>query len=258
MRVVLSLAKPRYHLSYVAVIAAALLFGPAADDVLVARLTALFISFSMLFYSGIYIFNDIADARADAAHPGKRKRPIPAGRISARNAAMAAAALVTAGLLTAALLFPPPIVGAYLVALALNVAYSAGGRNLPYLDIALNSAPHAVRFLIGVLMVGRTPPVGHLVAWFCVAGGVACIRRLVELESGSVGNRPVLSHYSPRGLALAVDSGFLMILGLCALDGLQSPGFYLIAISAYLCLFLVLAARRYALAQDGGAWLWLR
>lgn len=256
MRIALSLAKPRYHLSYGAVVAAALLFGPPLDDVLAARLAALFLSFNVLFYSGIYIFNDIADARVDAAHPGKRMRAIPAGRISVRNATMAATALTTAGLLTGALLFPPPLVAGYLVALALNAAYSAGGRNVPYVDIALNSAPHAVRFLIGVLLVGRIPPPGHLLAWFCLAAGVACIRRRVELETGGVGSRPALGHYSAWGLSLAADLGFLMILGLCALDRLQSPGFYLVAISAYL--FLVLGARRLAVVQSGLAWLWLR
>ena len=69
MRIVLSLVKPRYHLSYAAVVAAALLFGSPLDGVLLARLTALYVSFTLLFYSGIYIFNDIADTRADAAHP---------------------------------------------------------------------------------------------------------------------------------------------------------------------------------------------
>jgi hypothetical protein len=48
MRTALSLLKPRYHLSYAAVIAAALLFGPPLDHVLAARLLVLYFSFSVL------------------------------------------------------------------------------------------------------------------------------------------------------------------------------------------------------------------
>jgi decaprenyl-phosphate phosphoribosyltransferase len=254
-RVALSLLKPRYHLSYAAVVAAALLFGPTFDGSLAVRLVALYGSFTLLFYSGIYIFNDIADARTDAAHPRKRERPIASGRVAVRSAVIAATTLIAVGLLTATIFLPPAALGAYVVALALNAAYSSGGRNLPYLDIALNSAPHAIRFLMGVLLVGRTPPPGHLAAWFCLAAGVACVRRLVELEAGGARCRPSLTHYSARGLSLAADSGIVILLALCVLDGLRSPGFYLLAITAYL--LLVMAARRIAVVQNRLAWLWL-
>jgi decaprenyl-phosphate phosphoribosyltransferase len=250
------LAKPRYHLSYAAVITAALLFGAPVDRDLATQLTVLYLSFNVLFYTGIYIFNDLADARADAAHPGKRERPIAAGRISVRAAATTATVLVTAGFLTGIVFFPPQIVAAYVAALVLNGAYSGGGRNLPYLDIALNSAPHGVRFLMGALLVGRMPPGGHLVTWLCLAGGVACVRRLVELEADGLANRPTLSHYSSHGLALAADSGLLIVLALSVVDGLRSPGFYLIATTGYV--LVVVAARRFTSGQRPLAWLWLR
>jgi decaprenyl-phosphate phosphoribosyltransferase len=256
MRVLLSLAKPRYHLSYAAVIAAALLFAWPFDRLVAVRLAALFVSFNVLFYSGIYIFNDVADAGADAAHPRKRDRPIPAGRISIGHAVTAGTALILAGFSSAALFFSPSVVGAYVAALALNAAYSGGGRNVPYLDVALNSAPHAVRFLMGALIVNRVPPFQHLIAWFCLAAGVACVRRLVELEAGGAGSRPVLRHYSERGLSAAADAGFLLMVGLGALDRLQSPGFYAIAITAYL--IGVLVVRRSDHLQRSLSWLWLR
>jgi 4-hydroxybenzoate polyprenyltransferase len=168
----------------------------------------------------------------------------------------AGTSLVAAGLLSAVLFLPPSILGAYVIALLLNAAYSGGGRSLPYIDIALNSGPHAVRFMMGVLLVGRTPPAGHLLAWFCLAAGIACVRRLIELEAGGVASRPSLRHYSTRGLSIAADLGLLVILALCFLDGLRSPGFYLVATTAYL--LLVLGARRSAAMQDRLAWLWLR
>ena len=82
------------------------------------------------------------------------------------------------------------------------------------------------------------------------------MRRLVELEAGGAGCRPSLMHYSARGLALTADFGIVMLLALCLMDGLRSPGFYLLAIGAYL--LLVLGARRISLVQNRLAWLWLR
>ena len=256
MRLALSLLKPRYHLSYGTVVAAALLFARAPDGALAARLTALYLAFNILLYGGIYIFNDVADARADARHRHKRSRPIPSGQLSMRTAVVSAAALAASGLLAVALLFPPGVTIASCAALVLNAAYSGGGRNVPYLDVALNSAPHALRFLMGALLVGRTPPPGHLVAWFCLAAGIACVRRLVELEAGGESSRPALRHYSARGLSVAADLGILTIVALCTLDGFRSPGFYAIVVTAYV--LFVLGARRSLVAQRRLAWLWLR
>jgi 4-hydroxybenzoate polyprenyltransferase len=256
MRLAFSLLKPRYHLSYTTVVAAALLFARAPDGALAARLLALYLAFNVLLYGGIYIANDVADARADAAHRHKHSRPIPSGQLSMQTAVLSAAGLIASGLLAVALLFPPGVMVASCAALILNAAYSAGGRNVPYLDVALNSAPHAVRFLMGVLLVGQTPPAGHLVAWFCLAAGIACVRRLVELEAGGESNRPTLRHYSTRGLSLAADLGIVTIVALCAVDGFRSPGFYLIAVTAYV--LLVLGARRSSVVQGRLAWLWLR
>jgi decaprenyl-phosphate phosphoribosyltransferase len=256
MRVALALIKPRYHLSFAAVVAAALLFDPAPDLTLAVRLATLYVSFNLLFYTGIYIFNDLADARVDAAHPGKRHRPIAAGRVRSREAAVAAALLIAGGLTAAALLFPPAVVAIYALTLAINAAYSCGGRNLPYLDIALNSAPHVARFLMGVLLVGRRPPAAHLVAWFCLAAGVACVRRLVELDEHGASHRPSLAHYSPRGLSLAADGGIVLIAALFAIDGFAAPGFYAVALIAYT--LFVLVARRSARGHAQLAALWLR
>ena len=256
MRLALSLSKPRYHLSFAAVIVAAFLFASRLDEHVALRLAGLFASFNVLFYSGIYILNDVADVRVDAAHPGKRSRPIPSGQISIRKAILVATLLVAGGLLTAALLFPPAVVMAYISTLALNLAYSTGGRNIPYLDIALNSAPHALRFLMGALLVGRVPPAGHLLSWFCLAAGIACIRRLVELETDGTRSRPVLRHYSQPGLSRVADAGILLVLGFFLLDRLQSPGFYAIALTSYV--LFVLSARRLATGRNGLVWLWLR
>ena len=256
MRDLVALIKPRYHASFVTVAVGALLFAEPPTAALAWRLAALYLSFTVLFYGGIYTLNDLTDRLEDARHSVKRFRPIASGRLGVRAAATIAAALCGLGLALAVAIFPPPVLACYAAIVVLNAAYSSGGRSMFVLDVALNAAPHAVRFLMGALLVDRVPPFGHLVAWFCLAAGIACIRRLVEKEAGGDAARPVLRRYSATGLALAGDAGFMVILALAAVNGASSPGFYAIAVPAYL--LLVVSARRVPAAHVGFERLWLR
>jgi decaprenyl-phosphate phosphoribosyltransferase len=256
MSLAVSLLKLRYHLSFAGVVMGALLFAPHVDAELTGRLVLLYVAFNVLLYGGIYTFNDVADREADAAHPRKCRRPVASGRVPVRTALIGALCLVLAGMLMAAWLFPPEIVLASAGAVAINVAYSCGGRNLPCVDILLNSAPHPVRFLLGVLIVDRTPPAGHLAAWLCLAGGVACVRRLIEQDAPGASARSTLAWYSPAGLIAATNVGFAALIALALLDELASPGFYAIVLSGYL--LLVIGGRRPGYGRSFGAWLWLR
>jgi decaprenyl-phosphate phosphoribosyltransferase len=255
MRTGLALVKPRYHLSFAGVALGAVLFAHEPGLTLALRLAALYLSFNVLLYGGIYTFNDIADRAADAAHQMKRRRPIASGRLSVRRAALISVSMILAGLLSGALLFPGPIVLIYAAVLALNAAYSCGGRDLPWLDVALNSAPHPLRFLMGVLLTDRLPPLGHLIAYFCLAAGIACVRRIIELDSAGEG-RPVLCAYSARGLSRTADLGLGIVVGLWLLNGDASTGFYAVVTMAYL--LFVVCARRVSQGQLGLCWLWLR
>ncbi len=122
MRTGLALIKPRYHLSFAGVALGAVLFARDPDLTLALRLAALYLSFNVLLYGGIYTFNDIADRAADAAHQMKRRRPIASGRLSVRRAAAISVSMITAGLLSGVWLFPGPIVLIYAAVLALNAA----------------------------------------------------------------------------------------------------------------------------------------
>jgi 4-hydroxybenzoate polyprenyltransferase len=252
----LSLLKFRYHLSFAGVVIGALLFAPNVDATLLWRLAIVYVSFNLLLYGGIYTFNDIADRRADAAHPHKRRRPIASGIVPVRVALTISVALVTAGLLLIAWLLPVRVLLASAGALAMNVAYSGGGRNLPCVDILLNSAPHPVRFLIGVTLVERTPPLGHLLAWLCLAAGVSCVRRLVEKGAPGSSSRSTLACYSDAGLTAFTNMGLVLLIALAALDQLTSPGFYAVVLIGYLV--FVIGARRPGRLREAAGWLWLR
>src|SRR5262245_17052545 len=147
----LALIKFRNHVTFVNVVFGALLFARELDWRLVAELAVLYVSFNLLMYGGIYTLNDLVDVAADRKHPAKRLRPVASGAVSRRAAQWFGVLMIAAGLVIGAA-FPIGVIACYLAVLVVNAVYSLGGRNIRYLDVVLNSVPHAIRFLMGVLL----------------------------------------------------------------------------------------------------------
>ena len=108
MRDLLALIKPRYHASFVTVAVGALLFAEPPTAALASRLAALYLSFTVLFYGGIYTLNDLADRVEDARHPVKRLRPIASGRLGMPCRRDDRRGPVRVGLAVAVAIFPRP------------------------------------------------------------------------------------------------------------------------------------------------------
>lgn len=219
------LIKLKYHVTFLNVVFGALLFASVVDLNLTARLAALYLSFNVLLYGGLYTLNDLADRAADARHPRKRLRPIAAGDVTPSQAARYAAVLVAAGALTG-LAFGPRILLCYLAITAINIGYSCGGRDVRGADLLLNSLPHVVRFLIGVLLVDRLPPPGHLIALLFMAIALSSVRRDVEKDVDTDGSRATLLRYTTPQLrvivAICLAGGAVV-----ARQGMAgAPGFY--------------------------------
>jgi len=226
----LALIKFRYHVTFVTVICGALLFAPHIDARLALRLLLVYACFNVLLYGGIYTWNDIADRAADARHPRKRRRPIAAGTVSVGGAAIYATALIVAALTLAMLLFSRTVVACFLVTLVFNGFYSAYGRNLRYLDVVLNSVTHPTRFLVGTLLVERTPPLTHLAALLLLAVALSCLRRDVERNDPGWEARETLRLYSPRDMPCMAAVSLLMLAALAAACWPEAPGFYSIVV----------------------------
>ena len=86
--------------------------------------------------SAVYTFNDILDAKQDASHPTKRRRPIAAGEIHPQWAAVFGFVLTGAALAVGWTLRTPfsAIVGAYLVIMFL---YVLGLKRIAVLDVLI-------------------------------------------------------------------------------------------------------------------------
>jgi len=219
------LVKFRYHITFSNVVAGALLFASELNWMLVERLAALYLSFNVLLYSGLYTLNDLADRASDAAHPLKRHRPIASGRVPIRRAIVWTVVFLSAGLGTGAF-FGVPILSCYLAITAINLAYSGGGRNVVYLDVVLNGLPHVVRFLMGALLVMRPPPLTHLVAFLFVTVAFSCLRRRIELDIAGWEARRSLHAWSVAKLNGVMIGALVAFLLLAAWTGREAPGFY--------------------------------
>jgi 4-hydroxybenzoate polyprenyltransferase len=166
--------------------------------------------------SAVYIVNDIADRERDRLHPEKRLRPIAAGRLSVRAAAVTAAlCLVASAMLTywlvahalsgqpdpflrwggSPLLFTATL-GAYL---GVNVAYSLWLRHQVLWDVFIIAAGFVFRALAGALAIPvPVSPWFYLCTTFLALLLALGKRRaeLLLLSDGAADHRGNLRHYT--------------------------------------------------------------
>lgn len=102
---------------------------------LVWRMAAMF-GLWCLVSSAVYLINDIRDRDLDRVHPRKSRRPIASGDIAPRTAAVAAGVLLVIAIPPAFLL--DAMAGGVLAGYAaVMIAYSAGLKAVPVLDIII-------------------------------------------------------------------------------------------------------------------------
>jgi 4-hydroxybenzoate polyprenyltransferase len=153
-----------------------------------------------LMSSAAYLVNDVSDRNFDRAHPVKKHRPVASGALSGRVAGAAALVLAMASLGVAAVL--PRAVWSVLGFYALcNVAYSAGLRTQPVLDVLLVSAGFVLRPVAGAWAIPVRVSAWLFVVSLLMSLSLALLKRraeLTELEAHAPEHRPALAGYSLR------------------------------------------------------------
>jgi 4-hydroxybenzoate polyprenyltransferase len=253
---VVGLVKFRNHITFVNVVFSALLFANHIDGALWIRLALLYLSFNVLLYSGLYTMNDIADRQADAAHPGKCLRPIPSGRIGIGVAMVATVAFVTLGIFTGAQLFGASVLTCYGAVIVINVVYSCGGRDVAYVDVVLNGLPHVVRFLMGAALVGRQPPLTHLISLLALAIVMSCLRRRIERDTPGWEARRALHAWSDKGLERVMAFSTATMLSIAVWQGPVAPGFHATVLGCFAV--LVGGAHASPRLRRSLRWFWVR
>ena len=197
MRALWREARPKQWLKNVLVLAAPGAAGVLDDiDALLPTLLV-FVALSLVA-SGTYFWNDIVDVEADRVHPTKRRRPIAAGELPIRVAAIVGSSAVALGLLFAFLVDWRAGV-AVSVYLAVTVSYSAGLKKIAVVDLMAVASGFVIRAVAGA--VAADVPMS---TWFllCTSFGSLFIvtgKRFAELrEMGddATSTRSTLGQYT--------------------------------------------------------------
>lgn len=170
------------------------LFDPAA----VAMALAAFVVFCAL--SGVvYLVNDLYDRDHDRLHPTKRARPIAAGTLSPKTAALSAG-VIAAVALGAALWIGTAfavVSGSYLVLFGL---YSRWLKHLVIIDVLSIAIGFVLRTYAGALAIAVPVSDWLLVCTVLLALFLALSKRRHEitlLAEGAGGHRRILDEYNP-------------------------------------------------------------
>lgn len=185
---------------------AGVFFYSAWDQVGSALLVALAFC---LISSAIYIVNDLFDVDRDRQHPKKKSRPIAAGQISTRSAALGALLLAGCALILAFTLKTSAGFCA-LAYLVINLAYSFKLKHLPVIDAFCIASGFILRLLAGLYVLDLLPSPWLALFTFSLSLFLGFAKRRAELvaleEPVEIAQRrPVLDHYSLSFLDGALD-----------------------------------------------------
>jgi decaprenyl-phosphate phosphoribosyltransferase len=151
--------------------------------------------------SAIYLVNDVADAEADRAHPHKRKRPVASGALSPTVALFASGALGLSAL-TGAAVVSLALAGTLAGYYALNFAYSAGLKRIPYVDVLCIAAGFELRVAAGAIAAEVPASVYLVLATLFLATFLGLGKRMHELgQVDAETQRAVLARYDVRILS---------------------------------------------------------
>lgn len=140
-----------------------------------------------LIASSNYVINEILDAPTDLAHPQKRLRPIPAGKVNLRIAYTEWLVLGAVGLAMAWMVnWPFFLSGAFLLVMGLiyNVP-PIRTKELPYVDVLSESINNPIRLMLGWFAVSdaNVPPVSLLISYWMIGAFFMAAKRFAEYRS---------------------------------------------------------------------------
>ncbi len=162
-----------------------------------------------LVASGTYIINDLLDAADDRRHWSKRHRPIASGALPV-GVAMAAALVAVALGLAIGLAVSPLAAACLGIYLVLTLAYSAGLKRVPVLDVTVLASLFTLRLVLGIVSADVAGSPWLLTFSMFLFGSLCLAKRYVEVEGAASRGQSTLSN---RGYQVE-DAPILIALGL--------------------------------------------
>lgn len=183
-------------------ILAPLLFGKRLTDVSAVISASMAFMVFCLLASAVYIFNDIQDAKEDAAHPEKRDRPIASGDLPASLAMIWATVLVlVAGGLGSMLGWA--FFSICVLYILLMIAYCLVLKKMIVLDAMTIATGFVIRVVAGAIAVNVATTHWLIACTFLLALFLAFTKRrqeLLSLSEEAAGHRQVLGTYTVKYL----------------------------------------------------------
>jgi decaprenyl-phosphate phosphoribosyltransferase len=250
---IVSSARPRQWAKNVLVFGAPATGGILTEPAALTSTVAAFIAFCLVA-SGVYFFNDIADASTDRLHPTKRFRPIAAGQMSNPMAATLGALLIAIGLTVGAWGGGLGLLAVLTGYVGLAVAYMLVLRDIALIDLAAISGGFLLRAVAGGV-ASEVP----LSMWFLMVAGFGSMflaagkrhAEYVQLGDARADHRRSLHEYSEpylRYVQYASSTVVMAAYALWAFEGVAGGSLW----SELSIIPFVLGIFRYALLLEQG------
>ena len=213
----LKLLRPHQYIKNTFVLAG-VLFSRQWDIYTLLQAAWAFCAFS-LSASAVYILNDLSDIEADRAHPKKRYRPLPSGKVSITTARKLAIILFLAAFIPTFLFNDWILVSILLAYIVMNIAYSLRLKHIVLLDVFVISMGFMLRLLAGTWGIGIAPSEWLLLCGMMLTLFLGFCKRTSELLQSAMADdtfaeksRRVLTEYNT-----AMLEQFTSITAACAI-----------------------------------------
>ena len=217
IKYLLKLLRPHQYIKNTFVLAG-VLFSRQWDIYTLLQAAWAFCAFS-LSASAVYILNDLSDIEADRAHPKKRYRPLPSGKVSITVARKLAIILFLATFIPTLLLKDWILVSILLAYIVMNIAYSLRLKHIVLLDVFVISMGFMLRLLAGTWGIGIAPSEWLLLCGMMLTLFLGFCKRTSELLQSAMADdtfaeksRRVLTEYNT-----AMLEQFTSITAACAI-----------------------------------------
>lgn len=191
-----ALMRPRQWLKNVFVFTGLIFGGSFYDEALVRAVLMAAASFC-LTSSGVYVINDIVDKENDRAHPIKKERPLPSGKVSIPFAIAIGVLCLLFGFVLA-FAVSPQVLGIVIIYVLLNIAYSLRLKHVVILDVFCIATGFMLRILAGTAGIGIPPSKWLLLCGLFMTLFLGFAKRRAELSNlkdATKEHRLVLQNY---------------------------------------------------------------
>ncbi|HEX3487336.1 MAG TPA: UbiA family prenyltransferase [Micropepsaceae bacterium] len=161
--------------------------------------------------SGIYIFNDLSDLKADRLHARKRRRPFASGTLSLPLGLVLTGVLLSAGAIFAVLSGAMWVVALYAVT---SISYSMWLKEFPLVDIFVLAGLYTLRLFAGGEATGHPVSfwlLGFSSFFFLSLALVKRVSEMMAVSGTSAARRGYMATDVPVLQLMGIASGFTAI-----------------------------------------------